>query len=157
MTEFTLAELVVRLQSKCIVELGTGDGATASSIMKVLHRGAILTTINWPNPPSGDDPLKHLLHWAGDPRLEIVCGDTREQAWRFDNHTIDLLYIDSTHTCECATQELAAYRPKLRDGATVVVDDLDHNDMRTFWDKLPYTKVEYNGGRVGVLHYREGR
>ena len=151
--DFSMVELVQRIQPKLMVELGTGDGDTSSRVMEVLRKDAILITINWPNPPSGDNPMKYLAPWISDPRLAIIYSDTREQAEEFADGCIDLLYIDSTHTCECATKECNAYRPKMRSGATVVVDDLDQNDMRKFWDALPYEKTEFRNGCRGMFRY----
>lgn len=151
--DFDMRALIVGLEPKLIVELGTGDGATAARMMSVLPIGAKLVTINWPNPPSGDNPMRYLGRWVSDDRLRIVFGDTRDYAWMFTDRSIDLLHIDSTHTCDCASAELAEYKPKLRNRATVVVDDLDHNDMMEFWNKLPYTKIVSRSGSLGVFKY----
>jgi len=43
-----------------------------------------------------------------------------------DEHTIDLLYVDSTHGCEETKEELLAWQPALAPGALVVLDDFDH-------------------------------
>lgn len=149
-----VARLVRRLKPKFIVELGTGSGRTAAQIAAAMHEFSFFCTINWPNPPSGDDVGAELAPWAGSRRVVRVLGDTREQAWRFPDRAVDLLYIDSTHTKECASAEWALYEPKLADGAVVVVDDLDHNDMREFWSSLPGEKVEVKGGRIGILSRR---
>jgi predicted O-methyltransferase YrrM len=150
------AKLVRRLRPKFVIELGTGRGRTAAQIAAALHEFSFFATINWPNPPSGDDVGAELAPWRGSNRIVQVLGDTREQAWRFPDGAVDLLYIDSTHTCECASAEWALYRPKLADGAVVVVDDIDHGDMRRFWDALPYDKVELRCGAAGMFCYREG-
>ena len=151
--DFDMRALVVGLEPKLIVELGTGDGATAARMMSVLPIGAKLVTINWPNPPSGDNPKKYLKDWLADPRLTIVFGDTRHEAWRFQDRSIDLLFIDSTHTLDCASAEWDAYRPKLKNGATVVVDDLDDNDMRKFWDGIKYVSALSRSSTLGVFKY----
>lgn len=138
--------------AKLIVELGTGDGFTAAAIMQVLAPDAKLICINWPNPPSGDNPRRYLNPWVDDPRLIMLFGDTREISWAVPNG-IDLLHIDSTHTNECAQEEWRLYQPKLAPNAIVVVDDLDHNDMQVFWDSLQGNKEVIYEGRIGVLRY----
>lgn len=156
--EFSLPKLIQWLQPKVVVELGTGDGATANRIMTVLPSYGRLVCINWPNPPSGDNPQRYLAPWLNDTRLMLICGDTRdtEISERVPNN-IDVLHIDSTHTYECASVEWELYRPKMRDGGTVVVDDLDHNDMNIFWGELPYEKTVVNNGRVGMFIFMEGK
>lgn len=153
MNDLLLIELIEKHRPKLIVELGTGDGVSAAAMMCVLPKDSALVTINWPNPPSGDNPERYLATWANDPHLRIVYGDTRQQAHLFEDQSIGMLCIDSTHMFECAAEEWIAYRCKLADGAVVVVDDLDHNDMFRFWLALPYSKSKHQGGRVGVFVY----
>ena len=149
-----LAAFVVALQPTSVVELGTGGGVGASHVMGVLPRGATFTTVNWPAPPSGDDSRECLAPWAGDERLVVVLGDTRDpEVAQCVPDGVDLLYIDSTHTRECAEAELALWGPKLADGAVVVMDDLTHNDLMQFWDALPYEKCLVWGGCGGMFRY----
>lgn len=156
MSEWNLAHMIAHLQPRIIVELGTGDGATAANIMLSLPDGASLTTINWPNPPSGDNPHRYLAPWIGDPRLMLLFGDTRDPqvAARVPNN-IGLLHIDSTHTRECAEAEWKLYEPKLAKVSVVVVDDLDHNDMMEFWDSLPSDRTIVRDGRVGIMRHQK--
>lgn len=155
---YDLAVMVAQLLPRRIVELGTGDGYTAARLMLILPEGGTLTCVNWPNPPSGDRPWRYLEPWRADPRLDMVFGDTRDPAVvARAPDDIDFLIIDSTHTAECAAEEWRLYRPKLAEGATVVCDDIDHNDMRSFWDALPYDKREYRNNTVGVFRYESER
>lgn len=155
MSAWSLAGLVSRIRPKTIVELGAGDGAAAASILLVLPEHSTLTTINWPNPPSGDNPHRYLAKWIDDARLTLLFGDTRdpEVVARVPD-SIDLLHIDSTHTRECADAEWRLYEPKLADFAVVVVDDLNHNDMMDFWNSLRGSKTTSENGVVGIMEYR---
>ena len=154
------AKLVRRLCPKYVVELGTGTGRTSAQILSALPSDGQFVTINWPNPPSGEDVGIELMPWRPDPRLRQLIGDTR-MAFQFIESGIDLLYIDSTHTSEHVMQEWEAYRPKLVNGAIVVVDDIDFpkSDMREFWNPLPYDKVEIVLGdhAAGMFRYEEQR
>lgn len=150
------AKLVRRLKPRFVVELGTGDGRAAAQIAAALHEFSYFATINWPNPPSGDQVGKELAPWACSNRIQQVLGDTREQAWRIPDNVIDLLYIDSTHEYGCVIAEWILYKPKLADSAIVVVDDINHNDMRRFWDAVPYDKCETNNGCAGMFQYEKG-
>jgi predicted O-methyltransferase YrrM len=145
------AKLVRRLKPKFVVELGTGDGRTAAQIAAALHEFSYFVTINWPNPPSGDDVGHELAPWFGSKRIELILGDTREQAYRFFDGTIDLLFIDSTHDFATINVEWILYKPKLAKEAIVIVDDLNHNDMYKFWDPLPYEKCVIENR--GVFRY----
>lgn len=150
-------KLVRLLQPEYVVELGTGAGTTAALIMAALPQSSEFVTINWPNPPSGDPVGEKLAPWIDDPRLYQLLGDTRDQTVvRLVDDGIDLLYIDSgtEHTCALISAEWELYRPKLIDGAVVVCDDINHNDMREFWDPLPYDKVEIWNGTAGLFVYR---
>ena len=158
MKEFDIVDVVKSMKPKCIVELGTGDGYTAARIMEALLPDATLTTINWTNPPSGDHPYRYLLKWLQDKRLHLIYGDTRDSVvFERVPDCIDLLHIDSTHTADCANAEWSLYHPKLVDGAFVVVDDLDHNDMMSFWKLLPYNKTTERDGKMGVFTYNRSR
>lgn len=151
------ARLVKIVRPLLIVELGTGVGRAAAQFAAAMSEDCRLVTINWPNPPSGDMVGVELIPWWGDKRISLVLGDTREQSWRFVSCLIDLLYIDSTHTYDCAKAEWDLYRVHLADGAVVVVDDLNHNDMEQFWLELPYNKCRIFGGRSGMFIYgRDG-
>lgn len=155
MSEFYLADLVEQLNPRLVVELGTGDGASAAGVMMVLPSDGRLFCVNWPNPPSGDNPWRYLAPWAWDKRhLVLIFGDTRDPNVVVQvPGGIELLHIDSTHTDECASEEWRLYEPKLADRAVVVVDDLDHNDMAAFWRRLVGKKEVVSDGRIGVLRY----
>ncbi len=103
-----------------------------------------------------------LLHYGADldnsRKVVQLYGDTCD-AWVLAEvpDGVDLLFVDSTHTCANTTREWDAWRPKLVDGAVVVVDDLSHNDMRAFWGPLAYDKVEFceRGWDAGMFRYRK--
>ena len=152
-----LTNLIRMFGIRNIVELGTGDGYSSSCMLMALPLDGTLTTINWPNPPSGDNPLRYLGPFVTDTRLKMLSGDTRDLnivAQIFDG--IDLLFIDSTHTKECAETEWRLYEPKLADLAIVIIDDLNHNDMIDFWNWIPYWKIETLEGQIGIVGYQRG-
>lgn len=143
-----------------VLELGTGDGHSGSAIMRLLPADGRFTTINWPNPPSGDDVGKKLLPWENDQRLAQVLSDTREASPLLRNGVFDLLFIDSTHEYDTITVEWALYAPKLAAGALVCVDDIDFpgGGVRQWWDALAYEKVEtkLSPYGFGVLRFQRG-
>lgn len=153
--EFYLATLVRWYKPDVVVELGTGNGAMAARVMHVLPQHGVLFCVNWPNPPSGDNPARYLEPWFGDPRLTIIYGDTRDsKVVDYIPYGIDILHIDSTHEAKCIAKEWELYIPKLADNAIIVVDDLNHNDMMIFWDTIYGDKEVVYNGRVGILRYK---
>lgn len=148
-----------RMRSVCpnhVLELGTGQGATGAQIMAALGPNAQFTTINYPYPANqrfgeGLDP------WRSDPRLTVLFADTLLSSTSdLVPYGVDLLFIDTTHEAWHAAEELCLWQDKLVDGAIVIVDDLNQNDMMLFWNDLPYEKYPENGCHTsqGVFRYR---
>ncbi len=151
---------VALLKPKHVLELGTGAGNTAARVMKVLDSHSRFTTINWPNPPSGDPVGVALVPWAHDLRLKQILGDTRDpKVVEQVEPGVDLMFIDSgtAHEYALISEEWRLYRPKLVDGALVVCDDIGDNDMHLFWDALPYEKRKIWNDGAGMFIYEEGR
>ncbi len=139
------------LQPRNVLELGTGQGSTSALIMAAMSVGARLTTINYDYPDNQEFGV--LLHpWRSDRRLHILCADTLSPP-TLDHvpDRVDLLFIDTEHRAWYAAEELRLWQRKLKDGAVVVVDDLDHHDMIAFWESIPYGKAIV--GNQGLFLY----
>lgn len=156
-----LAGLVYTQSPMRVLELGTGAGHSGDIIMSFLQPEAAFTTINWPNPPSGDPVGEQLARWKDDPRLTQILGDTRDPSVAEQvPYDINLLFIDSgtDHNYDLIAAEWALYAQKLADKALVVVDDLDFpgGGVRRFWDWLEFEKVEtkLNPYGFGVARFR---
>lgn len=151
-----LAEMVYFLRPQKIMELGTGAGHSAAAMMAALPKASALTTINWPNPPSGDPVGIKLSRWSSDPRLRQILGDTREVRDQITGG-VDFLFIDSgtEHVYSLISAEWALYESALADEAIVVLHDILVNDMPRFWDELPYEKVVVDSlpPGLGVFRY----
>lgn len=151
-----LAEAVLFWRPHRVLELGTGAGHSAAAMMPSLPAGSTLTTVNWPNPPSGDPVGVQLAPWAGDPRLRMILGDTREVRGQVDGG-VDFLVIDSgtEHTYSLISAEWALYESALADRAVVVLHDIFVNDMPRFWDEVKYEKevVLHSDPGLGVFRY----
>lgn len=144
------------LMPKHILELGTGQGASGAQIMSALGPESTFTTINYVD---GHTFGEQLSGYYSDPRLLRLDADTIDpktlELVPSYQIPIDLLFIDSTHEAWHAAKELRIWQAKLEDGAIVVVDDLNQNDMLLFWNSLPYEKSEYNNASCqGVFRYR---
>lgn len=134
--------LVFMTQPKRVLELGTGSGRSGAAILSVLPFESKFTTINLPNPPSGDDVGAELRPWKNDPRLTQILGDSRKYYVEV-KPGVDFLFIDSgeQHTFDLISEEWRLYRPLLVTGALVCLDDIHANDMDVFWSRLPYPKI----------------
>ena len=148
---------MLELKPKRVLELGTGEGGSGAVMMLRLRLDSTFTTINWPNPPSGDDVGVKLRDWHGDPRFRQILGDTREVADQVEPG-VDLMFVDSgtKHTLELVSEEWRLYEPKLANEAVVIFDDIGVNDMPVFWVRLPHDKalIDFGPNAMGVLMYR---
>lgn len=139
------------LQPRVVVELGTGQGASGAQIMRALNLDAWFYTINYAD---GHVFGEQLAPWNDDTRLTMLAADTLDIATLYKvPSAIDVLYIDTTHEAWHAAAELRLWQDKLRDGAIVFVDDLNHNDMELFWQSLPYEKYKTPSELQGVFRY----
>lgn len=152
------AKRVGYLVPRHFVELGTGDGASGTDIMTALPETSRFTTIDCRKIYDGA-----FERWSNDKRLNVITGDT------IDHNTlskfikdIDLLYIDTNHVAYHAATELRMWQEKLVDGAIVIVDDLNQNDMMVFWNSITYDKqrcmmyqgvFRYDGSRPYTTHF----
>lgn len=156
-----LTQVVARFKPRVILELGTGDGHSAAAMLQALPADGVLTTVNWPNPPSGDDGWRMLHPYRGDARLRYILGDSLEVRDRIVT-PIDLLFLDcgTEHTCRQTSAEWALYEPCMAPRGIVLVDDINHGDMRDFWDPLPYRKAELTiqgPHGFGIFYYMRGK
>jgi len=56
-------------------------------------------------------------------RRELIKGISTEVAPRFEDNTLDWIYIDALHTGEALLEDLGAWFPKLRSGGVISGDD----------------------------------
>lgn len=149
-----VAQLVVRERPRCVLELGTGQGAGGAEIMTVLPFLSMFTTVNY-DYPADQKFGEQLTPWLNDVRLSIVKADTTDPStYDLLPEDVDLLIIDTHHEAWQAALELELYQYLLVHAALVVVDDLDHGDMRDFWKSLPYRKW-WLSSTVGCFQYDE--
>lgn len=86
------------------------------------------------------DNIPNFQFWHMD---SVVSSDV----FTMDGRTVDILFIDTTHTYDQTTREFEAYQPRMADGAVVVLDDLLREGMDRVWAELPGTKI-----RLDHLH-----
>jgi hypothetical protein len=140
-----LHALVTVTKPKKVVELGRCLGTSALFMLGALDDGATLITVDI------EERASDLAHCIGDPRLKVLVGNDLDLSTYgdIDISGIDLLFIDTDHTCAQASKEWELYRPYLSEDAIVVFDDITMNDMGRFWDSLTCAKLETGG----TYHY----
>jgi predicted O-methyltransferase YrrM len=107
-----------------VVELGTGPAWTAAALAAADPARRVRSFDPFVRPEC--EHYLSLLAPDVRARIELVAepGATGPRA----RETVDMLYIDSSHQRADVIAELEAWRPALRPGAIVVLDDYDHVD-----------------------------
>ncbi|MBS1707756.1 MAG: class I SAM-dependent methyltransferase [Armatimonadetes bacterium] len=133
-----LRGLVQVLQPKTVVELGTCQGGSALFMLLDLPEDGTLTTIDVAARP------EFLASCMDDPRLRLVEGSSTDPALpeRLGLRDVDLLFVDTDHTCAQVAAELAKWLPLVRPGGVIAFDDVHMNDMDDFWDAFDLPKVD---------------
>ena len=133
-----LRGLVMELQPKTVVELGTCQGGSALFMLLALPENGTLTTIDLAARP------EFLDLCVDDPRLRLVQGSSTdpELPARLGLDGIHFLFVDTDHTCAQVTAELAVWLPLVKPGGMVAFDDVHMNDMDDFWDVFGLPKID---------------
>ena len=77
--------------------------------------------------------------------VKVILGDSSEVVSRFENNSVDLLFIDGDHTYVGAKEDYGNYFPKVREGGIILIDDIDFtDDMRRFWEEIKEDKFDVN-------------
>lgn len=130
------------LKPKNILELGTANGTATWCMFTAKEKETFVTTIDIA------DNFKYMAQDMIDGNYSFIHGDTisskimHELRLKNMERSIDFLFIDSHHIYSHITQEWALYQQFLTDESLVIVDDINHNDMRKFWDEIEYEKLD---------------
>lgn len=108
-----------------VVELGTAMGWTAISLAMADRERQVISYDPFVRP--GVTSYLSLVPPAVRDRVTLMAapGDQGPA----DSHPVDLLYIDSMHDRASTIREIEAWRPALRAGALVVLDDYTHPEF----------------------------
>jgi hypothetical protein len=66
---------------------------------------------------------KVLSRFAGAPNVTVLRADIAEAAERFEDGSLDLIYLDGNHTYEYVLRDLMLWFPKLRPGGLFICND----------------------------------
>ena len=93
------------------------------------------------------EQLQHVKYTCSN--FSFWHGDSLKSAASIFSHygTVDILFIDTTHTKEQTWAELNAWGPYMSDNYIICFDDLKRKEMGNIWDELPEPKL-----RLDELH-----
>ena len=118
-----IVEMCEKLDPRTIVDLGAGSGTTAlAAFAGVSGQRVALTTV---------DAEESQLDWARAAvanagradQWQALLSDSADASVGFDDNSVDLLLIDTSHTYEQTSKELAAWLPKVRSGGGIWLHD----------------------------------
>ena len=151
------------LKPPIIVELGTWQGTSAAHFAAG-HRYTRVITVDHHTDPGDKENKKRTIEAVAEyPNITYCQGWTCDEIYQEEHNKreeigenafpkvidelngekIDLLFIDSWHVYHQAMRDWQAYKPYLKEGALVIVDDvLDGtpgsaiDGVRKFWNRL---------------------
>lgn len=110
-----LAGVVAETGAQHVIELGVRTGnSTVAFLWALAKTGGALTSVDCSEPPDIDAD-----HWR------FLFADDLDPAVVGRMPACDVLFIDTTHTYEQTTAELAAYGPLVVPGGRILLHDTD--------------------------------
>ena len=140
-----LAHRVEALRPSVIVEIGVYKGGTGLIWSHLASDLVVLCDLRnlWL-----ERSLLQRFPAHGHPRLEILCGNSHETAFKsrlvktLDGRPIDFLFIDGDHSLAGIRQDFADYSPLVRPGGLIACHDIvpqqpfPETQVPTFWAEL---------------------
>jgi predicted O-methyltransferase YrrM len=145
----TLLELAG--DGRYVVELGTAQAWTAISLALAHPEREVVTY----DPFERAEPEKYLSLVPEQVRGRVKLLIASSQEGPRTDRPVDLLYIDTTHERGDTIRELQAWRPVLRDGSMVVLDDYAHPDFPGVSEAVRELGLA-GGERHGLFAHRVG-
>lgn len=128
-----------------VVELGTGTGWTAISLA-ITDRKRTVTSYD-PIERSERELYLQLIKLSARDRITLVRASGVDVA--NPPESVDLLYIDSSHSREETIREVTEWRPFLVDDALLVFDDFTHPEYSGVREAI--TQMGLSGEQCGTL------
>lgn len=133
-----LACLIKLVKPKQVVELGAAAGISTMMMANELPKDSKLYSVDI-------DPTAWKWMAKDYPQVLKILGDDLNMAiWpgNVDLGKTDVWFFDSLHTEDHLRKELELYKPYLKIGTIVVMDDIRMQGLDKVWEELPYDKYE---------------
>lgn len=136
-----LSALMLTLKPRQVIEFGGAMGVGTLCMLATLDPESKIYSITL-----AEGNLHFSFIKQDYPNLIKIIGDDRDlNIWPKDMalQATDFWYIDSEHTEQQLTKEIALYTPFWKKGAVIAFDDIHLNEgMEKVWNALPYEKVD---------------
>ena len=116
-----------------VVEIGTYRGRTTAHLHEYCPQIRRLVTIDLEKPDPADDRIRGLE------RVEFIQARSDEAAERFDDASVDLVFIDGDHSENGVACDLAAWAAKVKPGGVIAGHDYEsqkHPGVRRAVDRF---------------------
>ncbi|MEW6748374.1 MAG: class I SAM-dependent methyltransferase [Candidatus Micrarchaeota archaeon] len=139
-----LAGLVMALEPKVVVEIGTAKGAATLSMRKYLKKGAKITTFD----VSPKDKVGQFFRDSDfDGRLEQHIDDLTDYDTASKHAALlksaDIIFMDALKDGKMEYLFMENFeRISLKKGTLIVFDDIKVWNMLRFWRELKYPKID---------------
>jgi predicted O-methyltransferase YrrM len=121
-----LGELVFRLRARTVVELGCFIGWTSAHLALGLREAGMKGTLWCVDSEARflEDARANLARLELDQRVTFLCAQsTDEGLLAILPSTIDVVFIDTSHSYETTRKEIATYAQRLNPGGYIVLHD----------------------------------
>ena len=144
-TYYHFFELLAReMKPKLSVVVGVSGGGDCFHLCKGHPEGKVVgVDYTWDHP----DQINHIKKTFKN--FHFILNDAIQAApdIALIHGSIDIFFLDTTHTYENTISTFNCYEPFLSKGAVVCLDDLFRPGMDRAWDEMPEPKV-----RLDFLH-----
>lgn len=149
-----LALLVRYMKPRIILELGSRYGISTVMLYSELPVESQLISVDLEK----DQRYVPDQMWE-DKRVKFIYGNCLDLSIYNDSIpcNIDIFWTDTIHSYEQIRNEFEIYEPLLSDESIIVIDDINLNDKKRFFDEIIHEKFDLttlcHSSGFGVIHY----
>lgn len=138
---YTFMYLIAKeFKPKLTVEIGTEWGIGATYLSLGNPEGDVCTIDPAPEPR---EILMGYSFYKDLKNIEIITANSQDVPGRFQDESIDLLYIDGDHRYEYEKKDYELYLPKVKKGGLIMIDDIRSDPgAEQVWEEVKETKLE---------------
>lgn len=78
----------------------------------------------------------HNIQKTGCNNYNVIRGDSVEVSKKFQDNSIDFIFIDADHTEEAVYNDLKAWYPKVKNNCDIMGHDIDYNPVKRAVEKF---------------------